>query len=440
MEPVHSDDGSSDDDDGSSVDYDEQQQMIEEERSSCNDALLLSNFDDLPTDDSEDDDDSDSSGDDYTSSDDDDDSESAVKEQRRDGSNHEDDATPLGERVAYEAGAGRKYHHQTSNNNEEEHNNNNDGGSGRSGRAERKNRAIEVASDRLKQMRSQKSNNNATTGRRTETKNDKLSDDNDDDDDDDDVDDEQQQLQQTRHKKKSKHAPTEMSSKRQDYFARGRPDLNSSGIGVSIGANRYRARDPRTESLSGHLDADAFDKRYDFLDRMQEEEIELLKRRVNAWKTSGKKGQKERRKLGINNSGGNIESSLEHDQEELTRLLQERAERTRANIVRTAKRTVKDKLKANVATGKHGAYYPKRSELRKMETEAKFDELRKRGGESAVDAVIAKRRKKNLAKEAKSMPSHKVKWLTDSCLGTVLVQIPTLTVNISVNFSPILII
>jgi hypothetical protein len=109
----------------------------------------------------------------------------------------------------------------------------------------------------------------------------------------------------------------------------------------------------------------------------------------------------------MNNNG--IESSLEHDQEELTRLLQERAERTRANIVRTAKRTVKDKLKANVAMGKHGAYYPKRSELRKMETEAKFDELRKRGGESAVDAVIAKRRKKNLAKEAKSMPSHKVK-------------------------------
>jgi ribosomal RNA-processing protein 36 len=413
MEPVHSDDGSSDDDDGSSV-YEYERQELEEERSISNDALLLSNFDDLPTDDSEEDDDSDSSGDDDDTSSDDgssydseDDSESVVKEQRRDGSIHEDDATPLGERVAYEAGAGRKYHHQTSNNNEEEHNNNNDGGSGRSGRAERKNRAIEVASERLKQMRSQKSNNNATTGRRSETKNDKLSDDSDDDDDD--VDDEQKLLQQTRHKKKSKHAPTEMSSKRQDYFARGRPDLNSSGIGVSIGANRYRARDPRTESLSGHLDVDAFDKRYDFLDTMQEAEIELLKRRVNAWKTSGKKGQKERRKLGINNSGGNIESSLEHDQEELTRLLQERAERTRANIVRTAKRTVKDKLKANVATGKHGAYYPKRSELRKMETEAKFDELRKRGGESAVDAVIAKRRKKNLAKEAKSMPSHKVK-------------------------------
>ena len=81
-----------------------------------------------------------------------------------------------------------------------------------------------------------------------------------------------------------------MSSTRQDYFARGRPDLNSSGIGVSIdGANRYRARDPRTESLSGHH-------------TKQETEIDILKQRVNAWKTSGKKGQKIRRKLGMNNN------------------------------------------------------------------------------------------------------------------------------------------
>jgi ribosomal RNA-processing protein 36 len=408
---------SSDDDDGSSVDEDEQQQVVEEERGGSNDdALLLSNFDDLPTDDSEDeDDDSEEDDDDGTSSDDgssidtEDDISDVIKEQKRDvHSNHDEDATPLGERVAYEAGVGRRYHR--ANNDKDEDNNNNDGGGRGGGRAERKNRAIELASERLKQMRSQKSNNNATTTeRRSETKRDKLSDDNDDDSVDDD-DEKQQQQQQSRNKKKSKHAPTEMSSKRQDYFARGRPDLNSSGIGVSIGANRYRARDPRTESLSGHLDVDAFDKRYEFLDTMQETEIDILKRRVNAWKTSGKKGQKIRRKLGMNNnSGGGIESSLELDQEELTRLLQERAERTRANIVRTAKRSVKDKLKANVATGKHGAYYPKRSELRKMETEAKFEELRKRGGESAVDAVIAKRRKKNLAKEAKSMPSHKIK-------------------------------
>lgn len=100
--------------------------------------------------------------------------------------------------------------------------------------------------------------------------------------------------------------------------------------------------------------------------------------------------------------------SLEEDQEELTRLLQERAERKRADVVRAARRSVKERLKKDVASGKHGAYYPKRSELRRMEAEAKFEEIRKRGGNEAVDRAIAKRRKKNVAKEARRMPSHMV--------------------------------
>ena len=84
-------------------------------------------------------------------------------------------------------------------------------------------------------------------------------------------------------------------------------------------------------------------------------------------------------------------------------------QRKRADVVRAARRTVKEKLKKDVATGKHGAYYPKRSELRKMEAEAKFEEIKKRGGDEAVDKAIAKRRKKNVAKEAKSMPSHMIR-------------------------------
>ena len=100
--------------------------------------------------------------------------------------------------------------------------------------------------------------------------------------------------------------------------------------------------------------------------------------------------------------------SLEEDQEELTRLLQERAERRRADVVRAARRSVKERLKKDVASGKHGAYYPKRGELRRMEAEAKFEEIRKRGGNEAVDRAIAKRRKKNVAKEARRMPSHMV--------------------------------
>jgi hypothetical protein len=44
-----------------------------------------------------------------------------------------------------------------------------------------------------------------------------------------------------------------------------------------------------------------------------------------------------------------------------------------------------------------------------MEAEAKFEEIKKRGGDEAVDKAIAKRRKKNVAKEAKSMPSHMIR-------------------------------
>ncbi|KAL7433351.1 hypothetical protein ACHAXH_005526 [Discostella pseudostelligera] len=368
----------------------------------------VTNFEDLPTDDSEDDSsDGDSDGDDQSDSDDshvkkqhskisrsDDSSEDDMSEDNEDEEKINQEDIPLSERMASRAGLGRRYY--TGDGTSYDH-------GGKQQKAERKHRAIDLASERLREARK---------GQRKDRHSKQSTSDAEDDHDNDDSSIEQffsnnnKDNPTTTKVKKSKHAPTEMSSKRQDYFSRGRPDLNSSGIGVSIGANKYKARDPRMISLSGHLDADAFERRYGFLDEIQEKEIELLKSRVKAWKTSGKKGQKARRKLGLTSSGN--ATSLEADQEELTRLLQERAERQRANVVRAAKRTVKSKLRSEVASGKRGAYYPKRSELKKMEAEAKFDEIRKRGGNEAVDAAIAKRRKKNVAKEARSMPSHMI--------------------------------
>eukprot|EP00578_Thalassiosira_sp_NH16_P000409 CAMPEP_0181141272 /NCGR_PEP_ID=MMETSP1071-20121207/35737_1 /TAXON_ID=35127 /ORGANISM="Thalassiosira sp., Strain NH16" /LENGTH=422 /DNA_ID=CAMNT_0023228255 /DNA_START=1 /DNA_END=1269 /DNA_ORIENTATION=+ len=376
LEPVDSDDVST----SSDEDEDEDEQYGARQD--------VSNFDDLPTDDSEDESDTDNS-----------DSDSAIAQTRgvsssygegsSDGDDEEDinqEDLPLSERVASRASAGRRYYAG-----EDDY----DGGKKR--RAERKSRAIELATERLRDARKE----NGAFKSKAKRGNFEGSDDGS-------VEEypslNESKDEQSKRKKKSKHAPTEMSSRRRDYFARGRPDLNSSGIGVSIGANKYKARDPRMVSLSGHLDADTFDKRYGFLDEVQEKEIEHLKRRVGAWQKSGKKGQRERNKLGMTAGGG----SLDEDKEELTRLLQERAERKRADVVRAAKRSVKQKIKTDVAEGKRGVYYPKRSELKKMEAEAKYEEIRKRGGNEAVDKAIAKRRKKNLAKEAKSMPSHMV--------------------------------
>jgi ribosomal RNA-processing protein 36 len=206
-------------------------------------------------------------------------------------------------------------------------------------------------------------------------------------------------------KKKSRHEPAVASSSRAAYFERGAPDLNQSGIGVNIGANKYTARDPRMQTLSGYFDQNVFERRYEFLDKMQDDEINKLKDKCKAWKMTGKKAQKLRKKLGMTEGGKSV-STAEDDKSELDRLLQERATRRNTKMSRAAKSAVKKKIKDDVAAGKQGAYYLKKRDMRKLEMEAKFDSLKKSGGDSAVTKAIAKRRKKKMGKDSGLMPSR----------------------------------
>jgi ribosomal RNA-processing protein 36 len=196
-------------------------------------------------------------------------------------------------------------------------------------------------------------------------------------------------------RKRSKHAPAEVSSKR-----RAKVNVNSSGVGVEIGANRYQPQDPRMESMSGFYDPNVFEKRYAFLGDMEAKELKVLKERIAARSMNGKKGQKRRRKLGLTN----LDTTLEEDKEELIRLKQLHQQRNMEQIQRAAKQAVKKKLRDDVAEGKRGAYYLKRSEQKRLEVEAKFEEIRKRGGKSAVNKALAKKRKKNLSKQSSLMP------------------------------------
>ena len=125
----------------------------------------------------------------------------------------------------------------------------------------------------------------------------------------------QEEEEQEKKRKKSKHAPTEASSKR-----RKRVDVNSSGLGVEIGVDRYKPHDPRMESLSGFLDQNAFERRYAFLENLETDEIKQLKDRITTRSMTGKKGQKKRKKLGLTSSS--TTTSLQQDKEELIRLQQ----------------------------------------------------------------------------------------------------------------------
>lgn len=238
---------------------------------------------------------------------------------------------------------------------------------------QRKSRARKIASERLAQFRKEK--------KTTEEDDDSL--------------DVGAEAGVSDEKKKSKHAPTESSSKRADFYRR-KPMLNESGIGVDIGAHKYKPRDPRVDSLSGHLDVQHFEHNFDFLQDMRQKEMGSLRKNIAARKASGRKGQSRRRRMGLTNDGG----SLEEDQFELKRLMQEKADVDRARIDRAAKQTVKKKLHEDVAEGKRGAFFLKRKEMKRLHLEAKYEEIRKRGGDRAVDKVVAKRRKKNKSKDA----------------------------------------
>ena len=85
-------------------------------------------------------------------------------------------------------------------------------------------------------------------------------------------------------------------------------------------------------------------------------------------------------------------------------MIQQRSDRIKAREKRQAKQAVNKKIRDEVAEGKRGVYYLKRKDRKKMEMEARFDQIRERGGDSAVDKAIAKRRKKNKAKDQKLMP------------------------------------
>ena len=80
--------------------------------------------------------------------------------------------------------------------------------------------------------------------------------------------------------------------------------------------------------------------------------------------------------------------------------MQEKGDFERRRLDRAAKQAVKKKLRDGVAQGKHGVYYLKRREQKKLELEAKFEQIRKRGGDEAVEKVLAKRRRKNKSRDA----------------------------------------
>ncbi|XP_065833516.1 ribosomal RNA processing protein 36 homolog [Oscarella lobularis] len=169
-------------------------------------------------------------------------------------------------------------------------------------------------------------------------------------------------------KRANKNRPREMSSKK--------PVRKLREI-VVVG--KKVKRDPRFDDRSGHLNPDLFRKSYAFVEDQKEKEKKLIKRQIKRTKSVGKK-------------------------EKLSSLLQKVEQREREEKQREEKQKVNRELKKerHEKSRKGGKpFYLKKADLKRVALAEKYQALKEKG---TIDKYLAKRRKKNAAKEHRYLP------------------------------------
>lgn len=165
----------------------------------------------------------------------------------------------------------------------------------------------------------------------------------------------------------SKHAPTEISSKKA---------VSRKREVVPVAKREFR--DPRFEPLSGYVDEEKVRAAYSFLDDYREDEMKELKSAIKKTKD-------------------------EEAKEKLKRALMSMDSKKKAQMRKQKEQEILDKhRKAEKELVKQGKqpFYLKRAEQKKRVLLDQFDELKGR----KLDHVIERRRKKQEGREKKKMP------------------------------------
>ena len=189
-------------------------------------------------------------------------------------------------------------------------------------------------------------------------------------------------VKQTSFKREHKHRPVERTSKKPVPVLR-----------EAFQGGKHRGRDPRFDPLtarvsgggkkSGAVSDDKAKKRYAFLydEKLPEEKRELQE--------ALKKTKSEAKKAEI--------------KAQLTRLTQHAKAEALRRSKETAEKEEQNKRREARASGKT-PYYLKKSEQKRQEILAKYEELKSTGG---LERYMEKRRKKNAAKDHRYLPSRR---------------------------------
>ncbi|RLN21243.1 hypothetical protein BBO99_00009345 [Phytophthora kernoviae] len=169
----------------------------------------------------------------------------------------------------------------------------------------------------------------------------------------------------------NKNQPLELSSKR----AVGR-------FRNVVEVKKRKVLDPRFEAQSGRLNEDLFNKTYAFLDDYKQRELQELKQQLKKTKSVTEKEE------------------LKH---EIALRSQEMKEKQKQQMIQGALTKRKREEREAVASGKN-PFYLKRKDKKKVELQAKFQDLQETG---RLSKFMAKKRKKNASKDHRWLPTQR---------------------------------
>lgn len=201
-------------------------------------------------------------------------------------------------------------------------------------------------------------------------------------------------------KKKSKHRPKEVSSSHKQYVKERKQNLKNlanNGISSDViqSTQMYKPRDPRMDSLCGHYDVNVFEKRFAFLEEMEDQELDNLKDRIKAKKLSKRKGKDVAlQELGLTEH--ELTGTLEEDQAQLSKLSNRKGHRQKERKTRSTKQDMKQSIQKAVESGKQAPFYLKRKDIQKKILEDEYEHISKT---KSIDKVMEKKRRKIASKE-----------------------------------------
>eukprot|EP00455_Lapot_gusevi_P005975 TRINITY_DN12557_c0_g1_i1.p1 TRINITY_DN12557_c0_g1~~TRINITY_DN12557_c0_g1_i1.p1 ORF type:complete len:262 (-),score=68.07 TRINITY_DN12557_c0_g1_i1:18-737(-) len=179
--------------------------------------------------------------------------------------------------------------------------------------------------------------------------------------------DEEVPSQPTQSKKKNKNRPEERSTKKRVPY------------GVKLTVPKKKSRDPRFDAACGDLKEAHFRQNYAFIDEMKNNELNQLSKKLKKLKDPIRKKE--------------LEAEMIKQQQELKKV-------QRADQMRKRMEEWKKAEREKVKQGKQ-PYFLKKSVAKQLAIVDQYEELKKQG---KLESYMAKRRKKNAAKDHRYIP------------------------------------